>query len=192
MGITDAATVESGRVMILGDRYVVVEGRRIETDHERRWSRAYMFRDNWREYEEFPAELRTARVGRWVAKGPRKSNDSGVSEMVSGLSTWASQSKGSWSTQLPSRSFSRSGDRASSMFRTFRQRRVLNQGPPFRRSMPQRSIGFGRPTRASHTYWVTRSSPALSRPLTTHGAAVRNSLWTAASRVVHARASGEP
>jgi hypothetical protein len=72
MGIADPLKVQAARVMILGDRYVFVEGRPVETAHERRWSRASMFRDDWREYDDFPTELRTARVGRWVAKGPKE------------------------------------------------------------------------------------------------------------------------
>jgi hypothetical protein len=70
MGVHDPVKVSMGVVLILGDRFVTVDGRVTVDGPERRWARARMFRENWRGPGDAPPpELRRHRVGRWISMG---------------------------------------------------------------------------------------------------------------------------
>jgi len=70
MGVDDPEKVSFGRVMILGDRYLLAESRPHVDGHERSWLRAYVFRSDWRGPDDAPPlEDRKPRVGRWIALG---------------------------------------------------------------------------------------------------------------------------
>jgi hypothetical protein len=69
MGIADPAKVVFEPSLLFGGPSVYVDSRPVETEDERRWSRASMFRDTSRESADVPAASRPLRVGRWVAQG---------------------------------------------------------------------------------------------------------------------------
>jgi len=69
MGVEDPESVDAN----LRDdccRIVSVIGRVVENGPERRWPRASMIRDNWREYADEPPPKDRLRVGHWIADGP--------------------------------------------------------------------------------------------------------------------------
>ncbi|HUK35963.1 MAG TPA: hypothetical protein VLV86_18730, partial [Vicinamibacterales bacterium] len=70
MGIDDPARVALQRVLILGDRYLSIESAEVENGHEISWTRAFLARLDWHEYDDWPPEDRSTHVGRWFAKGP--------------------------------------------------------------------------------------------------------------------------
>ena len=72
MGIAEPARVEFSRVLILGNRFLRVKSRALEDGHELRWNEVTMMRDSWQEYDDLPAERRTAQVGRWFAVGEKE------------------------------------------------------------------------------------------------------------------------
>ena len=69
MGIDDPAKVSLGVVLILGDRFLIVDSRVSVNGHERTWISARMFRDNWARTDPLPPELTKHRVGRWISLG---------------------------------------------------------------------------------------------------------------------------
>jgi hypothetical protein len=71
MGIARPATVDVGRVMILGDRYVSIASAEVADGHELRRSLIYVARLDWHEYDDLPAEGRAVRSGNWFVRGPK-------------------------------------------------------------------------------------------------------------------------
>ena len=72
IGIARPEKVDIGRVMILGDRYVVVASAEVENGHELRRSTVDLARLDWHEYDHLPAERRAVRSGNWFVKGRKE------------------------------------------------------------------------------------------------------------------------